>query len=43
MSIDLDFLAKNVCYDEYGCFTTGPPFGLTLHRPIALLPDAVKD
>ncbi|CAF1294254.1 unnamed protein product [Rotaria sordida] len=30
---------KNVCYDEYGCFTSGPPFGLTLQRPIALLPD----
>ncbi|CAF4198821.1 unnamed protein product, partial [Rotaria sordida] len=29
----------NVCYDDYGCFTSGPPFGLTLHRPIALLPD----
>ncbi|CAF4996236.1 unnamed protein product [Rotaria sp. Silwood1] len=32
----------NVCYDEYGCFTSGPPFGLTLHRPIALLPDSDK-
>ncbi|CAF1141074.1 unnamed protein product [Rotaria sordida] len=30
----------NVCYDEYGCFTSGPPFGLTLYRPFALLPDS---
>ena len=34
-------LGTDVCYYEYGCFTTGPPFGLTLQRPVALLPDAV--
>ncbi|CAF3450558.1 unnamed protein product [Rotaria sp. Silwood1] len=31
--------ASNACYGEYGCFTTGKPFGGTLQRPFALLPD----
>ncbi|CAF1034932.1 unnamed protein product [Rotaria sordida] len=30
---------SNVCYGEYGCFTTSKPFGGTLQRPFALLPD----
>ncbi|CAF1522795.1 unnamed protein product [Rotaria magnacalcarata] len=30
----------NKCYDEYGCFTTLPPFGGTWERPIALLPQS---
>ncbi|CAF3787097.1 unnamed protein product [Adineta steineri] len=29
----------NTCYGEHGCFTTGAPFGGTLQRPFALLPD----
>ena len=28
----------DVCYDDYGCFTTRPPFGNTIARPISLLP-----
>ncbi|CAM4741836.1 unnamed protein product [Rotaria magnacalcarata] len=31
--------ASDVCYGEYGCFTTAKPFGGTLQRPFALLPD----
>ncbi|XP_035227703.1 pancreatic triacylglycerol lipase-like isoform X2 [Stegodyphus dumicola] len=26
------------CYEEYGCFETGPPFHDNFHRPISLLP-----
>lgn len=31
--------AADTCYGEYGCFTTSKPFGGTLQRPFALLPD----
>ncbi|CAF3462217.1 unnamed protein product [Rotaria sp. Silwood1] len=31
--------ASDICYDEYGCFTTAKPFGGTLQRPFSLLPD----
>ncbi|CAH1243020.1 PNLIP [Branchiostoma lanceolatum] len=31
-------LGVNVCYDELGCFTTDPPWSLTLERPISSLP-----
>ncbi|CAF2449643.1 unnamed protein product [Rotaria sp. Silwood2] len=31
--------ASEICYGEYGCFTTAAPFGGTLQRPFALLPD----
>ncbi|KFM69103.1 Pancreatic triacylglycerol lipase, partial [Stegodyphus mimosarum] len=26
------------CYEEYGCFETGPPFHDNFHRPVSLLP-----
>ncbi len=31
---------SDVCYDELGCFTNGPPFGSTVARPIGWLPDS---
>ncbi|CAF1167148.1 unnamed protein product [Adineta ricciae] len=31
--------ASDTCYGEYGCFTTGYPFGGTLQRPFTVLPD----
>ncbi|CAF3344505.1 unnamed protein product [Rotaria sp. Silwood1] len=31
--------ASETCYGEYGCFTTGAPFGGTLQRPFGVLPD----
>jgi hypothetical protein len=30
--------ASEICYGEYGCFTTAKPFGGTLQRPFSLLP-----
>ncbi|XP_056388249.1 pancreatic triacylglycerol lipase-like [Hyla sarda] len=30
--------AGEVCYDRLGCFSDGPPYGLTLERPIARYP-----
>jgi hypothetical protein len=41
--IDIGRGLMSVCYDEYGCFSIGPPFGLTLQRPFALLPDSVRN
>jgi len=38
----LTFLTINcreICYDKYGCFTDTNPFGGTLPRPIAALPE----
>jgi pimeloyl-ACP methyl ester carboxylesterase len=33
-------LQNDICYNDYGCFTTRPPFSGTLARPIAALPEA---
>ncbi len=30
---------REVCYEDYGCFTTNEPFGGTSSRPLALLPE----
>ncbi|UJR30248.1 hypothetical protein I4U23_017786, partial [Adineta vaga] len=32
--------ASEICYDEYGCFTTAKPFGGTLQRPFSMLPNS---
>ena len=31
--------SREICYDDYGCFTTDDPFGGTYPRPLALLPE----
>ncbi|XP_059168286.1 inactive pancreatic lipase-related protein 1-like [Physella acuta] len=31
---------KHTCYTDLGCFSISPPFGFTLQRPLALLPQS---
>jgi len=31
--------SREICYENYGCFTTEDPFGGTYARPLALLPE----
>lgn len=31
--------ARQICYEGYGCFIDTVPFGGTLQRPLAFLPD----